>query len=201
MNNLSDLKHKILESFQDNKIDILISLKAFLTDQEECPWILLDKIDDFQYGIISMQNQTLTYFKNYNYNNLKKIQVSSIEIFIMPKNKRMILVNCIDSLLEDIIAEKIFIQDKVRSNPFEKDSLFIAITKNKNFIDSEIYQIYAKRSEDLNKLKNYAEIDNKIYKNCLLQTKHNKIKDYWKNMWGESKNYSLENSLVDNILL
>jgi hypothetical protein len=46
LNNITDLKKIIAESSQNNKMDILISLRAFLADQEDYPWVYFKNIEE-----------------------------------------------------------------------------------------------------------------------------------------------------------
>ena len=200
MNNIADLKKIITESSQNDKMDILISLRAFLADQEDYPWVYFKNIEEIPNVFSYLHSKNILHFKNINIANLRKVKVSPIQIYIMPKNKRLTLIDLIDDELSDFISEHIFLVDKIRANPFENDLVYEFLVNNKNSIDKSLFAIYEERNKSHQKLLSLTEIKKPIYDTCSSMSKKNKLKDYWINLWGDSKNYS-ENSIVENIVL
>ena len=181
-------------------MDILISLRAFLADQEDYPWVYFKNIEEIPNVFSYLHSKNILHFKNINIANLRKVKVSPIQIYIMPKNKRLTLIDLIDDELSDFISEHIFLVDKIRANPFENDLVYEFLVNNKNSIDKSLFAIYEERNKSHKKLLSLTEIKKPIYDTCSSMSKKNKLKDYWINLWGDSKNYS-ENSIVENIVL
>ena len=201
VNNLADLRKIIADCSQNDKVDILISLRAFLADQEENPWVYFKSFEEISNIFSYLNSNNIIQFKNLNIANLKKAKVSPIQIYIIPKNKRLTLIELIDAELLDFMSEYIFLMDTIRTNPFEEDLVFNFIKKNKSFIDKSVYMIYEERNKSHQKLLDLTEIKKPIYDTCSLLSKKNKLKDYWINLWGDCKNYTLENSIVESIVL
>ena len=200
VNNIADLKKIITESSQNHKIDILISLRAFLADQEDYPWIYFKNIEEIPDVFSYLHSKNILYFKNINIANLRKAKVSPLQIYIMPKNKRLSLIELIDEELSDFMSDNIFLIDKIRANPFEDDIVFEFLLNNKKSVDKSLIAIYEERNKIHKKLLSVAEIKKPIYDTCSSMSKKNKLKDYWINLWGDSKNY-FENSLIENIVI
>lgn len=200
MNNITDLKKIIAESSQNNKIDILISLRAFLADQEDYPWVYFKNIEEIPDAFSYLHSKNILHFKNINTINLRKAKISPVQIYIMPKNKRLVLIDLIDYELSDFINDYIFLVDKIRANPFEKDLVYEFLINNKSLVDKSLFAVYEERNKSHKKLLNLTEIKKPIYDTCSSVSKKNKLKDYWINIWGDSKNYS-ENSIIENIVI
>lgn len=200
VNNITDLKKIIAESSQNNKIDILISLRAFLADQEDYPWVYFKKIEEIPDVFLYLHSKNILHFKNINTINLRKAKISPVQIYIMPKNKRLVLIDLIDYELSDFINDYIFLVDKIRANPFEKDLVYEFLINNKSLVDKSLFAVYEERNKSHKKLLNLTEIKKPIYDTCSSVSKKNKLKDYWINIWGDSKNYS-ENSIIENIVI
>ena len=118
----------------------------------------------------------------------------------MPKNKRLPLIELIDDELSDFMSDNIFLIDKIRANPFENDLVYEFLLNNKELVDKSLFAIYEERNKIHKKLLSIVEIKKPIYETCSSMSKKNKLKDYWINLWGDSKNYS-ENSIIENIVL
>lgn len=200
VNNIADLKKIITESSQNDKIDILISLRAFLADQEDYPWVYFKKIEEIPDVFLYLHSKNILHFKNINTINLRKAKISPVQIYIMPKNKRLMLIDLIDDELSDFISDHIFLVDKIRANPFEDDLVYEFLSKNKSLVDKSLFAVYEERNKSHKKLLNLTEIKKPIYDTCSSMSKKNKLKDYWSNLWGDSKNYS-ENSIIENIVI
>ncbi len=201
MNNVADLKKIITESSQNDKVDILISLRAFLADQEEYPWVYFKNLEEIPSVFSYLHSKNISFFKNLNTANIRKVKVSPIQIYIMPKNKRLILIDMIDEELYSFHNDYIFLIDKIRANPFEQDIIFEFMIKNKNHINKELLNIYEERNASHKKLLALTEIKTAIYDTCSSMSKKNKLKDYWINLWGDSTNYSEDKSIIENIVL
>jgi hypothetical protein len=200
VNNIADLKKIITESSQNDKIDILISLRAFLADQEDYPWVYFKNIEEIPDVFSFLHSKNILHFKNINTINLRKVKISPVQIYIMPKNKRLTLIDLIDDELSDFISENILLIDKIRANPFENDLVYEFLLNNKNSIDKSLFTIYEERNKSHKKLLSLTEIKKPIYDTCSSISKKNKLKDYWINLWGDCKNYS-ENSIIENIVI
>lgn len=202
MDTLSELKIKILKSSNINELNSLISLRAFLIDQEQTPWAIIDVAEEISEIINKFESNSNTYYKNKNISNIKKFNVSLIEIYLLPKNKRLILLEMLDDVIQNLLNNKLLIVDPLRANPFSSDELFEYLKNNKVFVDINIFNKYQKRHQDLNKLILLAEIDNTIYLNCVSTTKKNKIIEYWRNMWGDNKFYHSDvENIIDHVIL
>jgi hypothetical protein len=201
VNNLADLRKIISDCSQNDKVDILISLRAFLADQEDNPWVYVKSIEEISNVFSYLHSNNLIYFKNINIANLKKAKVTPIQIYIIPKNKRLMLIELIDAELIDFMDEYIFLMDNIRTDPFANDLVYNFLVNNKSHIDKTIFKIYEERNKIHQKLLSLTEIKQPIYDTCSSLSKKNKLRDYWINLWGDSKNYTLENSIIESIVL
>ena len=202
MDTLSELKINILKSSNINELNSLISLRAFLIDQEQTPWAIIDVNEELSDTIMKFENNSNSYYKNKNISNIKKFNISLLEIYLLPKNKRLILIEMLDDIIQNLLDSKILIKDPLRVNPFSKDELFEYLKINKIFVDNITFNKYQKRSQDLNRLIVVAEIENTIYSNSISTTKKNKIIEYWRNIWGDNKFYhsNVEN-IIDHVII
>lgn len=201
MNTLPELKLKILKSSNSNDVNFLISLRAFLIDQENCPWLILDTITNLENALLYMHSKELEFFKKINTKNISVNNVKPLDIYRMPKNKRLILVSMIDEILSSLLEDVIYLEDIIRINPFNKDTLYDIISHNKIYISKNIFNIYTKRNNDLYKLLESLNYKNDIYESCFKLTYKIKIASYWCQMWGESKNYNSKNDIVDKLII
>lgn len=202
MDTLSELKINILKSSNINELNSLISLRAFLIDQEQTPWAIIDVNEELSDTIMKFENNSNSYYKIKNISNIKKFNISLLEIYLLPKNKRLILIEMLDDIIQNLLDSKILIKDPLRVNPFSKDELFEYLKINKIFVDNITFNKYQKRSQDLNRLIVVAEIENTIYSNSISTTKKNKIIEYWRNIWGDNKFYhsNVEN-IIDHVII
>ena len=120
-------------------------------------------------------------------------------MILIPKNRKISLIEYINDLIEEYSENKIIIIDSVRTNPFSEDILFDYIKKN-NF-NEEIVNIYNKRSESIQKILNFASLDHQHFKTSLEKSREIKILDYWKNIWGFGTSYNEDYSVIDNLIL
>ena len=151
MNPTDDIKNKISKHIKSHSIlDILISIKCYLTNNEENPWYVFQgtKKD----SIILEIKQSLDYnnHKNINDSILAMVSIKPIELILIPKNRKISLIEYIDDLIEEYSGNKIIIIDSARTNPFSEDILFNYLKTN-NF-DDVIINIYNKRSESKHKI-------------------------------------------------
>jgi uncharacterized protein YdcH (DUF465 family) len=202
LDTLSELKINILKSSNINELNSLISLRAFLIDQEQTPWAIIDVNEELADTIMKFENNSNSYYKNKNISNIKKFNVSLLEIYLLPKNKRLILIEMLDDIIQNLLNNKILIKDPLRVNPFSDDELFEYLKINKIFVDNITFNKYQKRSQDLNRLIMVAELENTIYSNNISTTKKNKIIEYWRNIWGDNKFYhsNVEN-IIDHVII
>ena len=200
MNPTDNIKNKISKHIKSHSIlDILISIKCYLTNNEENPWYVFQgtKKD----SIILEIKQSLDYnnHKNINDSILAMVSIKPIELILIPKNRKISLIEYIDDLIEEYSENKIIIIDSARTNPFSEDILFNYLKTN-NF-DDVIINIYNKRSESKHKILKFASLDHQHFKTSLEKSREIKILDYWKNIWGLGISYNKDNSVIDNLIL
>ena len=92
------------------------------------------------------------------------------------------------------------VYDGIRSNPYCEDELFEFIKLNMKNIDENIYKKYKLRNDDLRNIVSKTSFSNKIYFSTYDIAKKNKIKEYWKNLWGLPEKY-FEEDVISNIIL
>lgn len=198
MNTILEISNKITQCSQHDRLEIIISLRAFLFDSPVYYWIDFTYSKDYEKDLITCQNLSPAILKKINEDNIKKIGIKSIDLFLLPKNKKIYLTNLIDEIFEDLQVEVVF--DKLRLNPFYEDSLYSFIKDNQEKFSKNIIQIYLTRSKDLNYLLREANIDHQIYETSFLLARKNKIIDYWTNIWGQSTNYK-DSTLIEHLII
>ena len=127
------------------------------------------------------------------------ISIKPIELILIPKNRKIVLIKYIDDLIDEYSENKIIIIDSARTNPFSEDILFNYLKMN-NF-DEEIISIYNKRAESKENILKFASLDNQHFKTSIEKSREIKILDYWKNIWGFGTSYNKDYSVIDNLLL
>ena len=198
MNTILEISNKITQCSQRDRLEIIISLRAFLFDRPVYYWIDFTYSKDYEKDLVSCQNLSPTILKKINEDNIKKIGIKSIDLFLLPKNKKIYLTNLIDEIFEDLQIKVVF--DKLRLNPFYEDSLYSFIKDNQEQFSKNIIQTYLTRSKDLNYLLEEANIDHQIYETSFLLARKNKIIDYWTNIWGQSTNYK-DSTLIEHLII
>ncbi len=198
MNTILEISNKITQCSQHDRLEIIISLRAFLFDSPVYYWIDFTYSKDYEKDLINCQNLSPTILKKINEDNIKKIGIKSIDLFLLPKNKKIYLTNLIDEIFEDLQVKIVF--DKLRLNPFYEDSLYSFIKDNQEQFSKNIIQTYLTRSKDLNYLLEEANIDHQIYETSFLLARKNKIIDYWTNIWGQSTNYK-DSTLIEHLII
>ncbi len=173
-------------------------MRAFLFDSPVHYWIDFTYSKNYEKDLVHCQNLSPTFFKKINEDNIKKIGIKSIDLFLLPKNKKLYLINLIDEIFEDLQMKVVF--DKLRLNPFYEDTLFNFIKDHKEEFSKNIFETYKTRNKDVNYLLNEASIEHKIYETCFLTSRKNKIIDYWINIWGQSINYK-DSTLIEHLIL
>lgn len=202
MNTLSELKNIILKSSNTNETNNLISLRAFLFDEEDCPWALLDNKSQLQDTIEFFESKEISYYKKLNEKNIRKLKINPIEIYLLPYNKRKILIELINDILDIHIQDLILLQDKLRADPFKNDSLMEIIMNNNNLIDLNTIALYKKRKNQLDELLEFMPLKKTIVTHSVDIAIINKIKNIWMNSWGISKAYNLNQfNSIDNLLI
>ena len=198
MNTILEISNKITQCSQHDRLEIIISLRAFLFDSPVYYWIDFTYSKDYEKDLINCQNLSPAILKKINEDNIKKIGIKSIDLFLLPKNKKIYLTNLIDEIFEDLQIKVVF--DKLRLNPFYEDSLYSFIKDNQEQFSKNIIQTYLTRSKDLNYLLEEANIDHQIYETSFLLARKNKIIDYWTNMWGQSTNYK-DSTVIEHLII
>ena len=200
MNPIDNIKNKISKHIKSHSIlDILLTIKCYLTNNEENPWYVFQGTKKDL--IILEIKHSLDYFNHKEINDsiLSMISIKPIELILMPQNRKISLLAYIDDLIQEHSENKFIIIDSARTNPFLRDDLFIYLSEN-NF-DSDILEIYKKRSEYKNKILDFANLDHYHFKTCLEKSREIKIIDYWKNIWGLGTSYNKDNSIIENLIL
>ena len=198
MNTLDEISNKIIQCSQDDRLEIIISLRAFLFDSPVYYWIDFTYSDNYEKDLISCQNLSPADLKKINEDNIKKMGIKSIDLFLLPKNKKLYLINLIDEIFEDLQMKVVF--DQLRLNPFYEDNLYNFIKDYKEHFSKNIFETYKTRNKDVNFLLNEASIEHQIYETCFLISRKNKIIDYWTNIWGQSTNYK-DSTLIEHLIL
>jgi hypothetical protein len=198
LNTLLEISNNIIQCSQNDKLEIIISLRAFLFDKPVMYWIDFTNCDDYNKKLIQCQTLCPGQIKKINENNIKKIGLKPIDLFLLPKNKKNKLINLIEAIFEDFQIQVVY--DKIRSNPFYQDNLFLFIQNNRNLFSDEIFKTYKTRSIDAEMLLLEANIENNIYENCFTISRKNKVTDYWINIWGQSTKYK-DPSLIEHLII
>ena len=198
MNTLSEISNKITQCSQDDRLEIIISLRAFLFDSPVHYWIDFTYSDNYEKDLVNCQNISPIALKKINEDNIKKIGIKSIDLFLLPKNKKLYLINLIDQIFEDLQIKVVF--DKLRLNPFYEDSLYDFIKDHSEHFSKNILETYKTRNKDVAYLLNEAGIEHQIYETCFLLSRKNKVIDYWINIWGQSTNYK-DATLIEHLIL
>lgn len=200
MNILFEISKKITECSQLDKIEILISLRAFLLGCEDCPWFIFCECLDPEELLLKTHKSNYSYFKKYNEANIKKINLKPIDIFLLPKNKKNTILDHVNSVIEDYYPDCVMVHDCVRTNPYSQDYLFQYIEENEHKFSDNILVLYRVRSKEKSKLIKDADIPKRIHETSFSISRKNKIIDYWKNTWGLTDKYT-DQTIVDQIIL
>jgi hypothetical protein len=198
LNTLFEISNKITQCSQDDRLEIIISLRAFLFDNPVYYWIDFTYSQDYEKDLVNCQNLNPSILKKINEDNIKKIGLKSIDLFLLPKNKKIYLINLIDEIFEDLQVKVVF--DTLRLNPFYEDNLFNFIKDHKDNFSKNIFETYKTRNKDVIYLLNEASIEHQIYETCFLISRKNKVIDYWINIWGQSTNYK-DSTLIEHLIL
>ena len=198
MNTLIEISNKINQCSQNDRFEIIISLRAFLFDSPVHYWIDFTYSDNYEKKLVDCQNLSPNIFKKINEDNIKKIGLKSIDLFLLPKNKKLYLIDLIDEIFEDLEVKVVF--DKLRLNPFYEDSLYNFIKNHREHFSKNIFETYKNRNKDVNFLLSEASIEHQIYETCFLISRKNKVIDYWTNIWGQPTNYK-DSTLIEHLIL
>ena len=202
MNTITEFKALIYSCYLENKIEELISLYNCLVDCFDAPWTIIKNSDNLQEKLEYLQSFSQNDYKFYNEKRLRRIKISAVDIYLMPKNKRLALIPYVENYIEELLGEHILVTDRVRFNPYQKDSLYFFIQDNKSELDKNIISLYEARKLDLFKLLDYAKIEKNLYESFYLVSKRNKVVDYWKNIWGKNQSYSSDNyGIIEHLIL
>jgi len=198
LNTLIEISNKITQCSQNDRLEIIISLRAFLFDSPVHYWIDFSYSENYENDLIICQNINPNLFKKINEDNIKKIGIKPIDLFLLPRNKKLYLINLIEEIFEDFQLKVVY--DKIRLNPFYKDSLYIFIKEHQEQFSKNIIETYERRNKDVNYLLEEASIEHQIYETCFLLSRKNKIIDYWINIWGGTINYK-DSTLIEHLII
>ena len=168
-------------------------------DIPDCPYFLFTS-ENYSPLIQESQKYTLDFYRKKNESNIRKITLKPIDIHLMPRNKKNSLIELIDGILKNNNIYDVLVYDGIRSNPYCEDKLFEFIKLNMKNIDENIYKKYKLRNDDLRNIVSKTSFSNKIYFSTYDIAKKNKIKEYWKNLWGLPEKY-FEEDVISNIIL
>ena len=90
MNTLLEISNKITQCSQNDRLEIIISVRAFLFDSPVYYWIDFTYSDNYEKDLLDCQNLSPNDLKKINEDNIKKIGIKSIDLFLLPKNKKLI---------------------------------------------------------------------------------------------------------------
>ena len=198
LNTIIEISNKVNQCSQNDRLEIIISLRAFLFEHPVHYWISFENHESYEGQLFSCQNLNPSEMKKINENNIRKINLKPIDLFLLPKNKKLQLISLIEEIFEDLQLTVVY--DKLRLNPFDKDDLHNFILCNQNYFSSNILNIYNSRNKYANYLLSEANIEHQIYETCFTLSRKNKIIDYWINIWGHSANYK-ESTLIEHLII
>jgi hypothetical protein len=198
LNTLIEISNKITQCSQNDRLEIIISLRAFLFDDPVYYWIDFTYSDNYEADLINCQIIKPNLFKKINEDNIKKIGIKPIDLFLLPRNKKLYLINLIEEIFEDLQLNVVY--DKIRLNPFHEDVLFNFIKDHQEQFSKNIIETYQTRNKDLKYLLEEASIEHQIYETCFVIARKNKIIDYWTNIWGGSTNYK-DSTLIEHLII
>ena len=198
MNTLIEISNKITQCSQNDSLEIIISLRAFLFDSPVYYWIDFTYSNNYEQDLINCQILNPNLFKKINEDNIKKIGMKPIDLFLLPKNKKLYLINLIEEIFEDLQLKVVY--DKIRLNPFYEDVLFSFIKDHQDQFSKNIIDTYRTRNKDVNFLLEEANIEHQIYETCFVISRKNKIINYWTNIWGGSINYK-DSTLIEHLII
>jgi hypothetical protein len=198
LNTLIEISNKITQCSQNDRLEIIISLRAFLFDSPVYYWIDFTYSRNYEQDLINCQIINPNLFKKINEDNIKKIGIKPIDLYLLPKNKKLYLINLIEEIFEDLQLRVVY--DKIRLNPFYEDELFNFIKNHQDQFSKKIIDTYKTRNKDLNYLLEEANIEHQIYETCFIIARKNKIIDYWTNIWGGSTNYK-DSTLIEHLII
>lgn len=198
MESVREISNKIIKCSHIDKLEILISVRAFLFDNPEISGLVFDDFSKYNEVLEVNKNKSNKIIKFQNEKNIKKIGIKSQDLLLLPRNKKNSLIQLVDSMIDEYNCVIVF--DKIKADPFLSDDLHLFIKINKEYFSSDNVLLYDKRSKELINIIEYAQIDNQIYENCFTTSRKNKIKNYWINIWGLSENY-LNPGVIENLLL
>ena len=202
MNTITDLKSLIYLCYKDNKLEELISLFLCLNDAQDSPWVIINLEENLQEKLEYFQSFSQNDYKFHNEKILRRIKVSIVEIYLMPKNKKLSFIPYLEEYINELLDSRTLVVDYVRFNPYKEDLLFYLILSKKDVLYKSLINLYETRSKDLKKLLDHAKFEKNLYESFYVFSKRVKIVDYWKNIWGDQKLYTSENyGIVDHLVL
>lgn len=194
------ITEKIINYQGQDKLEVLISVKAALIDLFECPWIIINSYEGLDHQIKRFESIPFCEFRNLNEKNIKKLNLNFLEIYLLPKNKKNKLLSLIENLIFNLDDQSKIVFDHVRINPFLNDSFYEFISENQDILNESIFSIYKNRNESSYYLKD-KHCSKNYFKNCYEIAKHQKIIHMWKTTWHKLELYNNKNSFVENLLL
>ncbi len=198
MNTLIEISNKITQCSQNDRLEIIISLRAFLFDSPVYYWIDFTYSNNYEQDLTNCQILNPNILKKINEDNIKKIGIKPIDLYLLPRNKKLYLINLIEEIFEDLQLKVVY--DKIRLNPFYEDILFDFIKDHQDQFSKNIIDTYKTRNKALNYLLEEANIEHQIYETCFIIARKNKIIDYWTNIWGGSTNYK-DSTLIEHLII
>ena len=87
-----------------------MSVRAFLFDNPEIGGLIFSPYSDYNQVIGTFVSKSNKHIRLLNEKNLKKLHIRSQELFLLPKNKKLVLINLVDSLIQEFDAIVVFDQ-------------------------------------------------------------------------------------------
>ena len=101
MENLKEISDKLIKCSHNDKLEILISVRAFLFDNPEICGVVFNDYSDYNEVLENFKQKSNKTIKFQNEKNIKKIQIKSQDIFLLPRNKKNSLIELVDSMISE----------------------------------------------------------------------------------------------------
>ena len=198
MNTIHEISNKVIQCSQSDRLEIIISLRAFLFDEPVYFWFDFSDLNKAEQILEERQILDISDVKIKNEKNIRKINVKPIELYLLPKNKKIYLINLIEEIFEDLQISIVY--DSLRLNPFSEDKLFLFLKENNFYFSDKSFGVYKTRNQSAKYILDEAEIQPCIYETSFTLSRKNKIINYWTNTWGNSTNYK-DPTIIEHLII
>lgn len=198
MNTIHEISNKVIQCSQSDRLEIIVSLRAFLFDDPVYFWFDFSELGKAEKILEKKQILDIFDAKSINEKNIKKINIKPIDLYLLPKNKKIYLINLIEEIFDDLQITIIY--DSLRINPFLEDKLFLFIQEHNAFFSDKTSSIYKTRNQSATYILEEADIQPCIYETSFTLSRKNKIINYWANIWGNSTNYK-DPTIIEHLII